>query len=87
MKNDIPTLKSIVKDNNLAHFSMYRDGHLHYEVKVAGVGYAFRVPISDAGSGSFYVRMKAVTLMRWIRRTLEAGEFVRVRSVAPEPED
>lgn len=85
--NDTPTLTDIVKDNNPVRFSMYRDGYLHYEVKVAGTWYMFRVPISDTGSGSFYGRMKAVTLMRWIRKALEAGEFIRVGAVVPEPED
>jgi hypothetical protein len=58
-------LKDLVKDNN-ATFLHYQNGELWYEVN----GFHFPVPIQDTGTGHFPSSIKAITLMRWIRKHL-----------------
>lgn len=70
------TLKDIVK-NNTAYFSHYRAMHLYYTVKVAGDNYIFPVPIEDIGEASFSNEDKAIIMMRYIRKAMEEGTFVR----------
>lgn len=78
-----PTIKDIVKDTT-AKFSCYRDGDLWYKVvKTVPVGevllegwaeveiFEFPIPISDTGTGIFPAELKAITLMRWVRKHLE----------------
>jgi hypothetical protein len=72
------TLKNLVK-NTTAEFVCYRDGDLWYrivrtdEVTKAEEAstFEFPVPISDTGTGIFPAQVKAITLMRWIRKQLE----------------
>lgn len=68
-------LKKIVGDGNKARFSYYRDGNLFYTVEVDGKTYAFPVPIEDTKGGTFLAEHKAVNLMRWIRKALDAKTF------------
>jgi len=68
----------IVKQGNPARFVCYRDGDLWYEAEYTfpltrmQAYFEFPVPIKDTGTGIFEAEMKAVTLMRWIRKQLEA---------------
>jgi hypothetical protein len=66
-------IKTIVKDTT-ADFICYRDGDLWYRVTGEGFTFEFPVPISDTGNGIFPAQIKAITLMRWIRKHLENGE-------------
>ena len=62
------TLKNLVK-NTTAEFVCYRDGDLWYRIEASN--FEFPVPISDTGTGIFTAQVKAITLMRWIRKHLE----------------
>ena len=76
-------LKDIVK-GNFCHFKFYRSGQLWYEVSwndngiqpMPGTTYeyqhtlVFPIPIDDTGSGTFEPMMKALHLMRWIRKAI-----------------
>lgn len=72
------TLKNLVK-NTTAEFVCYRDGDLWYRIVCADeeakaeevTTFEFPVPISDTGTGIFPAQVKAITLMRWIRKQLE----------------
>jgi hypothetical protein len=73
------TLKTLMK-NTTAEFVCYRDGDLWYRIigqhtPLSGSNEEFRfdfpVPISDTGTGLFQSQMKAITLMRWIRKHFE----------------
>lgn len=64
MKNK--TVKDYVADGALANFVRYQGGLLIYKVK----GLEFAIPIEDTGSGIFPAQIKAITLMRWIRKHL-----------------
>lgn len=70
------SLKSLVKNTN-AEFVCYRDGDLwyriceHNDVRAENATFEFPIPIADTGTGIFPARVKAITLMRWIRKHLE----------------
>jgi hypothetical protein len=67
---------NIVKGNT-ARFSFYRQGNVYYNVMVDGVEYAFPVSLEDLGGATVSVTEKAITLMRYIRKALDAGTFVK----------
>lgn len=73
-----PTLKDIVKDSNTATFSFYRNGNIFYNVVVEGICYQFSVDAEDLGGASVSASEKAITLMRYIRKSLENQTFVKV---------
>lgn len=72
------TLKNLVKDTT-AEFVCYRDGELWYriigQVSNANSGeeftFEFPVPIADTGTGIFPAQVKAISLMRWVRKHFE----------------
>jgi hypothetical protein len=68
--------KNIVKDNT-ATFSFYRAGYMYYEVVVKGQHYRFPVSLEDLGTATLLREHKAITLMRYIRKTLEDRTFVK----------
>ena len=68
------SIKNLVKGTT-AEFSCYRDGELWYKVEFnhenEPVLFEFPVPVADTGTGIFPGRIKAITLMRWIRKQYE----------------
>ena len=64
------TLKELVTKGNIANFVKYQNGNLIYRVN----DFDFPVPIEDTGTGVFPKMIKAVTLMRWIRKHLTEME-------------
>lgn len=76
-------IKNIVK-NNRARFSFYRNGKLMYEIIDHVTGRArWLVPVDitddhDIGGATFVNEMKAITLMRYIRKALDKGELAKV---------
>ena len=69
-------LTDIVK-NNKVNFSHYRAGYLYYNVIVSEETYMFPVPISDIGDATFLSEDKALIFLRYIRKALEDGTFVK----------
>jgi hypothetical protein len=72
------TLKEIVTGNT-ARFTHYRDGNLFYAVEVDGKTYSFPISNEEAKGGTFLAEHKAVNLMRWIRKALDAKTFQPAR--------
>jgi len=74
------SIKAIVGGGNMAYFKEYRDGNLWYRVvfdfKRTGdfTTFDFPVPIEDAKGAVFPSDIKAITLMRWIRKHLQLIE-------------
>ncbi len=71
------SLKTLVK-NTTAEFVCYRDGDLWYRIVCLeklpdeeALNFEFPVPVRDTGTGIFPAQVKAITLMRWIRKHLE----------------
>jgi hypothetical protein len=69
-------IKDIVKGNK-AHFSFYRGGNMFYTVTVNGTKSMFPVSLEDIGGASLFAKMKAITLMRYIRKALADKTFVK----------
>jgi hypothetical protein len=43
-------ITNIVRNNNPAHFSFYRAGHVYYTVEVDGQKYVFPIALEDVGN-------------------------------------
>ena len=70
-------IKDIVKDN-VVSFVKYRQGVAYYRVAVREDGdYVFPVPLDDIGDATLLATDKAIVFMRYIRKGLEEGTFVR----------
>jgi len=80
MEAEVATLsvKDIVK-GNVAKISFVRAGNAFYDVTVDGVTYTFPVSLEDLGGASIFAEMKAITLMRYIRKAIADGTFVRTK--------
>ena len=71
------TIKEIVKDRK-ATFVYYRQAHLYFKVVMSvDEAYLFPIPIHDLMEASVMAEERAITLMRYIRKALEDGTFVR----------
>ena len=69
-------IKDIVK-NNLTHFSFLRGENAYYTVLVHGAKFVYPVNLKDLGGSSIFAEMKAITMMRYIRKALEDKTFVK----------
>lgn len=71
-------IKEIVKDNSV-FFSKYRQGFVYYTVRVPseGIDYIFPVPLSDIGDATLFPKDKAIVFMRYIRKAIEDGTFIK----------
>lgn len=74
------TLKEIVKDN-ICYLSKYRKGFLYYETEVGDTRYIFPIPVDDTGDATFDYSIKSITLMRYIRKALKEGSFIKTLNV------
>jgi hypothetical protein len=72
-------LKTIVEGNNKARFSHFRDGNFFYVVEVEGKKYSFPISLEEAKGATMLAEFKAITLMRWIRKALDAKTFQLAR--------
>jgi hypothetical protein len=72
-------IKDIVKGNK-AHLSFYRSGNMFYTVTVDGTKWMFPVSLEDIAGATLFAEMKAITLMRYIRKAL-GGQNVRESSL------
>lgn len=69
-------IKDIVK-NNHTHFSFLRGENAYYTVVVKGTKFVYPVNLKDLAGASIFAEMKAITMMRYIRKAIEDGTFVR----------
>jgi hypothetical protein len=70
------SLKDIVK-NNLTHFSFLRGENAYYTVVVHGTKFVYPVNLKDLCGASIFAEMKAITMMRYIRKALADNTFVK----------
>ena len=71
-------IKEIVK-NNAVKFQRYRQGHMYYVVTVPGEEgeFSFPVPLEDVGDATLESEDKAIVFMRYIRKAIEDGTFIK----------
>ena len=75
------TLKEAVKDT-VAKFSYACCGVLYYVIEVGDEKYQFLVDMNnkeDVGATSFVSEYKGITLMRYIRKSMESGDFIKIK--------
>ncbi len=64
----IRTIKEMVENHQKVVFRFYRDGQLWYATEC---GFEFPVPISEAGTATFFAEDRAILFMRYIRRYID----------------
>lgn len=75
-------IKDIVK-NNVVRFWYYRQQNFYYTIEVwlddelRTADFYFPVPLEEVGDASLNSQDKAIYFMRWIRKAMDAGEFLR----------
>lgn len=67
----------IVKNSTACGFHYYRQQHMYYRIHYNGITYSFPIPIDDVGNGTLEMVMKPLTLMRWIRLSIDQGTFIK----------
>ena len=71
-----------VKEGRMANFSHAIAGILYYHVSTEDGTYEFSVNMNDTGdvgSAIFPAQIKAITLMRYVRKALEKDELYKVK--------
>lgn len=82
-----PTIKDLVKDNNKARFSfLLMNDLLVYEVSWSGRVFEFSIPTSDLGDATLPAEEKAITLMRYIRKTMDKGQLIELAAPISNPD-
>ena len=76
-------LKEIVSNGNMAKFSHAIAGVLYYSVTTTdGSMYLFPIDMNDkddVGTATFEADIKAITLMRYIRKGIENGSLIKIK--------
>lgn len=76
-------LKDIVADNNMATLSHAIAGVLYYQVDTkSGDKYMFPVDMNDkddVGTSTFPASIKAITLMRYIRKSINNDSLIKIK--------
>jgi hypothetical protein len=69
---DPPLHKMTIKDHIKGYVTLLRfhDGNLWYRTNS---GFEFPVPVSEAGTATFYATDKAILFMRYIRKWMEVA--------------
>lgn len=70
----------IVKNGNMATFSHYCGGNLYYTVNHVGYTYLFHIDTDpeEVGVAVFDKEIKAITLMRYIKKCISSDEFIKL---------
>lgn len=73
-------IKHFVSKGNFVHFDSYRNGVFYYVIPhiITLERYLFQVPVEDVSGVTLLARDKSVTFMRWIRKSINDGVFVKV---------
>jgi len=76
-------LKQIVSDRTrMAKISHVIAGVVYYKVNVDDSTYMFPIDMNDkddVGTTSFDCEIKAITLMRYIRKSIKSGDLVKIK--------
>ncbi len=75
-----PSIKDMVKHNQKVSFLFYRDEQLWYGTEC---GFEFPVPISEAGTATFFAQDRAILFMRYMRKYVEYLQKSRQEQRSP----
>jgi hypothetical protein len=72
-------IKDFISKGKYVYFDSFRAGIFYYKVYKGdtNIGYQFQVPIEDIGGATLLHEDKAITFMRWIRKSIENGTFIK----------
>lgn len=71
-------IKDLVKDN-VVIFDSYRAGVFYYNIMTQMEDkYQFQVPIEDIGNATLLSSDKAITYMRWIRKSMADNTLIKI---------
>ncbi len=73
-------VKDFVSNGNFVTFDSFRAGIFYYSVahKMTLERFQFQVPLDDIGSATLFNRDKSIFFMRWIRKSIQDGTFVKI---------
>jgi len=73
-------IKDFVVKDNMAYFDSFRAGVFYYTIyKVnSDIGYQFQIPIEDTAGATFKAEEKAITMMRWIRKSIQDNTLIKI---------
>lgn len=70
-------ITQLIKDNHVS-FVEYRKGFFYYRIKEPSDNYhIFPVPLDDIGDATLKFTDKAIYFMRYIRKAIEEGTFIK----------
>ncbi len=80
-KEGVKVIDFVKDKTNPAIFNGFRCNTLYYRVRKAGTEdtYEFSIPVEDLGNATLNKFESALTLMRYIRRAIEANELIKVQ--------
>lgn len=77
------SIKSLITGNKIAKFSHAIAGNLYYRIDVEdGTAYQFKVntmDYDDVGTTTFNAEEKAILMMRYLNKSKQSGDLVRVK--------
>lgn len=75
-------IKDIVSDGNMAVMDHAIAGVLYYKVETKNGSYMFPIDMNDkedVGTATFDASLKAITLMRYIRKAINNNSLIKVK--------
>ncbi len=81
-QNNYVNITEIVKNSNVAKISHAIAAVLYYEVNTGDHKYMFPVDMNDkddVGTATFPAEIKAITLMRYIRKAQETNSLIQLK--------
>jgi hypothetical protein len=84
IKLETMNIKELVKDK-IVRFDSFRQGYFYYNIISSAnspqkEAYQFTVPLDDIGTATLLAKDKAITYMRWIRKAVNNGTLMPVKS-------
>lgn len=73
-------IKDYVTAGNFAIFDSFRAGVFYYSIphKITLKLYQFQIPVEDIGGATLKHKEKSVSMMRWIRKSIENKTFIKL---------
>lgn len=74
-------VKQFVAKDHYAYFDSFRAGVFYYTIcKIeSDISYLFQIPVEDIAGATVSAQEKSITVMRWIRKSIEDGTFIKYK--------
>lgn len=73
-------ITDFVSKSNYAYFDSFRANIFYYNIINIHTSerFQFQIPLEETGGATFSCAEKSVTLMRWIRKSIENKTFIKI---------